>query len=328
MKIGIIGCGIITQEAHVPALLRLKDSIEVVALCNHSKKKALIVRDLLGNPELPIFTSWETMIQQQKDLDAVLIALPILLNYPVSKAYLNAGIAVLCEKPAGSNATEAKKTLELVSSEKPLYMIAENFHFKKSSIKAKEIIESGQIGSLHSIQMNVFSFMQVDSKFNTTQWRRHNEYLGGYLMDGGVHNVHALQQIAGPVKNVMGRTLSINPSLGTDDLGFAILKHESGVITSYNMALQHAGSEDTLKLFCTDGALVVQDDEIQMYSPEGKIQRIKIEEEDSFFLEWQDFYTAFSTNTKPSVSQEDVVRDVEVIEGILQSSKEGKDITI
>ena len=60
MKIGIIGCGIITQEAHVPALLRLKDSIEVVALCNHSKKKALIVRDLLGNPELPIFTSWET----------------------------------------------------------------------------------------------------------------------------------------------------------------------------------------------------------------------------------------------------------------------------
>ena len=328
MKIGIIGCGIITQEAHVPALIRLKDTIEVVALCNHSEKKAVIVRDLLGNPELPIFTGWETMIREQKDLDAVLIALPILLNYPVSKACLDAGIAVLCEKPAGANAAEAEKTMELVSSEKPLYMIAENFHFKNSSIKAIEIIKSGQIGTLHSIQMNVFSFTQVDSKYNTTQWRRHNEYLGGYLMDGGVHNVHALQQIAGPVTKVMGRTLSINSDLGSDDLGFAIITHESGVVTSYTMALQNAVSENTLKLFCTDGALLVSDDEIQIYSPEGKIQSITVEKEDSFYLEWQDFYTAFSMNTRASVKQEDVVRDVKVIEGILQSSKEGKEIVI
>ncbi len=328
MKIGIIGCGIITQEAHVPALLRLQESIQVVALCNHSEKKACMVRDLLGDPEIPIFTSWETMIQEQKDLDAVLIALPIMLNYPVSKACLDAGIAVLCEKPAGANAAEAEKTLEFVSSDKPLYMTAENYHFKHSIAQAKEIIERGQIGTLHSIQMHVFSFMQVDNKFNKTQWRRHNAYPGGYLMDGGVHNVHALQQIAGPVESVMGRTLSINPNLGSDDLGFAIFKHATGVVTSYNMALQSAASEDRLTLFCTDGALVVSDDEIHIYSPEGAVQTIKVEKEDSFYLEWLDFSTAFAANTKASVQQEDVVRDVKVIEGILQSSKEGTEVII
>ncbi|MDC7230670.1 MAG: Gfo/Idh/MocA family oxidoreductase [Sphaerochaetaceae bacterium] len=328
MKLGLIGCGIITQEAHVPALIRLKDTIEVVALCNHSEGKAITVRDLLGNPNLPIFTSWETMLQKQKDLDAVLIALPIPLNYPVSKACLDAGIAVLCEKPAGANAAEAEKTMESVSSEKPLYMIAENHHFKNSIIKAKEIIESGQIGSLHSVQMNVFSFTEVDSKFNNTHWRQYNEYSGGYLMDGGVHYVHALQQIAGPVTKVMGSTLSINPKLGTNDLGFAILTHENGVVTSFNMALQHACPEDVLKLFCTAGALSVSDNEIQLYSSDGKIQNIKIEKEDSFFLEWQDFYSAFSMNVKASVRQEDVVRDVKVIEGILHSSQEGKEFVI
>ena len=328
MKIGIIGCGIITQEAHVPALLRLKDEIEVVALCNHSERKAFVVQELLGNPEIPVFTSWEVMIEEQKDLDAVLIALPITLNYPVSKACLEAGIAVLCEKPAGANAIEAEKTMEFIALDKPLYMIAENFHFKSSIIKAKEILESGKIGTIHSIQMNKFSFMQVDNKYNKTQWRCNNEYSGGYLMDGGIHNVHALQQIAGPVESVMGRTLCINPKLGTHDLGFAILKHTSGVVTSYNMALQNAGSVDKLEIFCTDGSLIVDDDEIKIISPVGEVQSIKIENEDSFFLEWQDFYNAFTGRSKVSVKQEDVLRDVRVIDSILRSSKEGKVITL
>jgi predicted dehydrogenase len=328
MRLGIIGCGIITQEAHVPALLCMKGKIEVVALCNHSRQKAHIVRDLLGNPEIPIFLSWETMIQEQKNLDAVLIALPIMQNYSVSTACLDAGIAVLCEKPAGANADEAKKTLGYASSKKPLYMIGENFQFKPSVSKAIEIIESGKIGRLHSIQMCIFQFISVDNKFNKTQWRANNEYPGGYLMDGGVHSIHILQQIAGPVESVLGKTLCINPKLGTHDLGFAIFKHTGGVITSFNMALQNAGFTNTLKLFGTNGSLIVSDDEIKMISPEEEIQIFQIENEDTFYLEWQNFYHAFASGTSLSVQQEDVVRDVQVIEAILQSSKEGKEIIL
>lgn len=328
MKIGIIGCGIITQDAHIPALLRLTDIIEVIALCNHSERNALLVRELLGNPEIPVFTDWETMIKEQKDLDAVLLALPIPLNYPVSKACLDAGIAVLCEKPAGSNAIEAEKTMEFISYDKPLFMTAENFHFKPSIIKVKEILASGILGTLHSIQMNEFSFMQVDNKFNKTSWRRNNEHSGGYLLDGGVHHVHTLQQIAAPVESVMGRTLSINPQLGTYDLGFAILNHTSGVVTSYNMALQNAGSVDKLKIFCTNGSLIVDDDEIYLISSVGKSQSIMIKNEDSFYLEWQNFYNAFTGQSKASVKQEEVIRDVKVVESILLSSKKGKMITI
>ncbi len=328
MKIGIIGCGIITQEAHVPALLRMKDEIEVVAVCNHSEGKALIVKELLGDNNIQVFINWEKMIKEQKDLDAVLVSLPILLNYPVSKACLDAGIAVFCEKPAGANALEAEKTMEFISEDKPLYMVAENHHFTPSVTKAKQIIESGQIGKLHSMQMNVFFFMEVDNKFNKTQWRCNNEYPGGYLMDGGVHNVHVLQQIAGPVENVMGRTLCINPKLGTHDLGFAILKHTSGVVTSYNMALQNPSADEKLKVFCTEGTLIIDEEEIKIISANEDVRLLKIEKEDTFYLEWQDFYRAFIGNTKGSVKQEDVVRDVKVVESIILSSEAGKEIII
>lgn len=328
MKIGIIGCGIITQDAHIPALMRLKKDIDVIAICNHSEGKAHIVRDLLGNKEIPVYTNWEIMIKEQRDLDAVLIALPIPLNYPVSKACLDAGIAVLCEKPAGANIIEAERTIEFISPDKPLYMIAENFQFLPYISKVKEILESEKVGKLHSIQMNNFFFMEVDSKFNKTQWRCNNEYPGGYLLDGGVHNIHVLEQIAGPVENVMGRTLSINPKLGTHDLGFALLKHTNGVVTSYNMALQNSNTNDKLKLFCTYGALIVDNEEIKIISSKGEEQIIKVDNEDTFYLEWQDFYNAYTGISKASVKQEDVIRDVRVVESILLSSKEGKEVII
>ena len=63
MKIGIIGCGIITQEAHVPALVELKDTIEVIALCNHSRPKAEHTAMLLGKPSLPIYSDWKEMFR-------------------------------------------------------------------------------------------------------------------------------------------------------------------------------------------------------------------------------------------------------------------------
>ena len=56
MKLGIIGCGIIMQEVHLPALKKLNDRIKVVALCNRSKPKAEKTAELLGNSALPLYT--------------------------------------------------------------------------------------------------------------------------------------------------------------------------------------------------------------------------------------------------------------------------------
>ncbi|MDC7245031.1 MAG: Gfo/Idh/MocA family oxidoreductase [Sphaerochaetaceae bacterium] len=326
MNIGIIGCGIITQEAHIPALLRLQDKIKVRALCNHSEEKGKIVRNLLNDESLPIYSNWKEMIEKEKGLDAVLIALPIKLSYEVSKGCLDAGVAVLCEKPVGADTTEAHKTRTWASEKYPLYMTGENFHFKRATMKALKIIESGRIGTLHSIQMNVFKFMFDDNKYNKTLWRSNNRYPGGYLMDGGVHNVHTIQQFAGPVESVMAKTLSVNPRLGTHDTGFAILKHTGGILTSYNMAMQHEAPAEGIKLFGTKGSLIVKDDEIKVISPEGDVEVISVQDENTFYLEWLEFYNAYTAKTGSPIPQDMVINDVMIIEKMLESSDEGKEV--
>jgi len=328
MKIGIIGCGIITQEAHVPALVELKDIIEVTALCNHSRPKAEQTAMLLGKPSLPIYADWKQMFLAETELEAVLVALPIPMNYPVSRECIEAGLSVLCEKPAGINSAEAVKTLELNKPGGPVFMTAENYHYSPSVRKTVKLIQEGLIGTVHSIQWNVMQFMRVDNKFNKTVWRSHNEYPGGYVMDGGVHFVHAVQQIAGPVTRVYGRTRQINPGLGSSDMGFALMTHESGTVTSLNMGWQHAGPEAPLLIYGTRGSLVLRSNAIFHVAANGAETEIPLEAADTFTEEWKDFHRVVTTGTPPRMAQEEAVRDVRVIEAIVQSQIEGGEVQI
>lgn len=328
MKLAIIGCGIITQEAHVPALLKLKDKIEIKALCNHSLTKAEQTAVLLGNSEINIYSDWKEMISDEKEIDTVLVSLPIPLNYPVSKACVEAGLNVFCEKPAALNTAEAELTLTLNKKGGPLFRTAENFHFRKPIIKAKEMIKAGKIGEVHSMQWNLFQFMQVDNKYNKTQWRAHNEYPGGYVMDGGVHFVHNLQQIAGAVTKVFARTASVNPLLGSMDAGFALLTHKTGVLSSINMGWQHCHKDEALKIFGTEGSLSLSDNLIVLRKTDNSLQEFQLESDDTFFDEWQDFADSLADGTDPSLRQEDSVRNVKIIEAMIESDREGKEVLL
>uniref|UniRef100_UPI002627E7A1 Gfo/Idh/MocA family protein n=1 Tax=Oceanispirochaeta sp. TaxID=2035350 RepID=UPI002627E7A1 len=187
---------------------------------------------------------------------------------------------------------------------------------------------SGLIGSVHSLQWNVLQFMGVDNKFNQTLWRNQNEYPGGYVMDGGVHFVHGLQMIAGPVTSLVAKTKSVNPLLGTMDMGFALLTHASGVISSLNMGWQHGDEEEHLKVFGTEGTLIIKEKEILHLRTDGTQNTYALVETDTFLEEWKDFYSAIQGISSLDLVQRDVVRDVQIIEGIIRSADEGKEIFI
>jgi predicted dehydrogenase len=226
------------------------------------------------------------------------------------------------------NGKEAAQTLELNQPGGPLFMTAENYEYHPAFRKARDLVRKGVIGTIHSLQWNVMNFMQVDNKYNQTRWRSHNKYPGGYVMDGGVHFVHALQMIAGPVVSVAAKTKSINPLLGNMDMGFALMTHESGAVSSINMGWQHSMDKEPIKVFGTEGSLTLKESEILFTPSTGSVTHYDLEEEDTFFGEWNDFYSALTEKRPPEVTQESVVRDVRVIEGIVCSSAEGKEIFI
>jgi len=328
IKIAIIGCGIITKDAHLPALKRLGDRMEVIAVCNRSENKAINIAGELKLPQSAVWTDWKKMISELKELDAVLVALPITMNFPVSRECCEAGLSVICEKPAGMNNSEAIESGKLSSKYGVTYMTAENFHYEPRFNKAAELVQAGAIGNLHSTSWNIFDFMDKHNKYNKTQWRAHNEYDGGYVLDGGVHFVHGLQMIAGPVKSVYAHTASIDKDLGTMDTALSLLEHENNVISSINMGWRSASSDEYLKVYGDKGSLIIKDDVIIQLTETDETVEHKFEKEDSFYLQWCAFLDSLEQKKPLSMPAEMPVDDVKIIMAVIESGKTGKKVNL
>lgn len=327
IKIGIIGCGLITREAHLPAVKRLTDKLDVIAVCNRSEGKAINIANELGIPLHTVWTDWKEMIQEVKDLEAVLVALPIPLNYSVSKACCKAGLSVLCEKPAGISVEEAVATGDFSLKYGVTFMTAENFHYQPKFNKAAELIQEEIIGKLHSISWNVLNYVKSDNNYNQTAWRGADFTIpGGYVLDGGVHAVHALQMIAGPVKSVFAKVKSIDKNLGSIDTAFALLEHENSVVTSLNLGWKSLNDDKCLKLYGDKGTLAVRDDKIEQLTLSGETVDHFFDTENDFFLQWSDFLDALQNNRPPKIPKQMPIDDVKIIMAILESGETGEKV--
>ncbi|MBB6480922.1 Gfo/Idh/MocA family protein [Spirochaeta isovalerica] len=328
IKLAIIGCGIITKEAHLPALKRLTDRMEVAAVCNRTASKAEDIAEELGLDHSAVWTDWKKMISELKDLDAVLIALPITMNYEVSRACCQAGLAVLCEKPAAMTAREAEETATFSTQFGVTYMTAENFHYDRGFLKAAELVKAGKIGNVHSMSWNVLSWMEVDNKYNKTEWRAHNEYPGGYVLDGGVHFVHALQMIGGPVESVFAHTASVDGRLGTMDTAMSLIRHKSGCVSSLNMGWRSASDDGALRIFGDKGSLIMGRGNVKELKPDGTEELHTFEEESSFYLQWSAFLDALEGKKEGLIPERMPADDVKTVLAMIESEKNGMAVTI
>lgn len=321
IRLGIIGAGIIATESHLPALEHLKDKFQVTAICNRSLPKAESMAGRLGLERGMIWQDWRRFIDEAP-VDAVLVCLPIELNYPVSEAAARAGKHVLCEKPSGASLAEARATLELSRKYGITYMVAEDCHYTPCFVKAARLVREGAIGKLVSISWSPLGFMPVDNKYARTEWRIHHAYPGGYLLDGGVHNIHVLQMIAGPVISVRAEARSVEPRLGELDHAFCLLNHASGVLSSLNLSWRAKDrGESPLKAFGTEGSLIVEWERIIKLDLEGKEEVIETGGEDAFQLEQLDFHRCITGGGEPSCTAESTARDVAVALALLESAR-------
>jgi len=321
IRLGIIGCGIIASERHLPALERLRDRYTVTALCNRSEPKARALAGRLGLGNESIWQDWRWMLEQAP-VDAVLICLPIELNYEVSRGAAAEGKHVLCEKPMGQNNEEARAAAGLGEKYGVIYMVAENYHYVPSFAKAAHLLAKGAIGRPTVNTWNVLRFMGTADKYNKTPWRPKHVYPGGYVLDGGVHYTHVLQMMSGKVTSVTARARSIEPGLGKPDTAFALLTHENGVLSSLNLSWRARDPKDhRLRICGTEGTVLVDDKSLALIDLEGKESDVPFLEEDSFYLELIDFHRAVALGETPQVSVESAAHDVEVVMAILESAE-------
>lgn len=179
IRFGIIGCGAITETAYLPIFKEISIG-QLTCLVDTDVDRALaFAKDYslsyVGNNLEAIFDY----------VDAVIVAVPNYLHFPISKVCLEAGKHVLCEKPLATNTNDCKDLIFLANKYSLKLSVAHVRRFYPAAKKIKKIINSRELGNVESFDFEegaVFSWPTVSGFFFDIE-----KAGGGVLMDIGSH---------------------------------------------------------------------------------------------------------------------------------------------
>lgn len=108
LKIGIIGCGGIANQKHMPSLAKLSHMGEMVAFCDVIEEKAQKAAQDFGSEGAKVYVDYKKLLEDES-IDVVHVLTPNLQHSYITVDALEAGKHVMCEKPMAINSIEAKK---------------------------------------------------------------------------------------------------------------------------------------------------------------------------------------------------------------------------
>ncbi|MDC6351669.1 Gfo/Idh/MocA family oxidoreductase [Zeaxanthinibacter sp. PT1] len=215
---GIIGLG---KIAHSFAKdLQLVEEAELYAVASRSKDKAVDFGEAYGVRET--FGSYEELFNCN-EVDVVYIATPHMAHCDWSIKAMEAGKAVLCEKPLGVNSREVESMIEASGKNNVFLMEALWSRFNPSIAKVKELVDAGELGSVKYLHAD-FAFYALD---RSEEGRLLNPSLaGGSLLDIGIYPIFLAYLMLGVPDRILSTTKS----------------HSTGVEVQAAMILEYPGS--------------------------------------------------------------------------------------
>ncbi len=145
IRLGIIGCGAITENAHLPAALS-SPLVEVTALSDTDESRLRYIQRCFGLQSIGFPNHRDTFAH----VDAVILALPNHLHASVGYEFLSRGIHVLCEKPLALSRNECDHLCKAARITKSVLAVGYVTRFFPSTRLTKELIDSGFLGTLIS----------------------------------------------------------------------------------------------------------------------------------------------------------------------------------
>jgi len=159
IRLGMVGGG---QGAFIGAVHRLAarmdDEYEFVAgaLSADAAKAKASGQDLGLAPDR-IYTSYEEMAKAEAKrpdgIEVVSIVTPNHVHVPAAKAFINAGIHVICDKPLTSNLADARKLLKVAQESDALFILTHNYTGYPMVRQAREMVKNGELGEIRLVQM-------------------------------------------------------------------------------------------------------------------------------------------------------------------------------
>jgi len=188
----IVGLGRISMDHFMPGVMLSKTG-RITALVSGHREKAEKQAAMYNVPSPSIY-SYDNYdeIRENKDIEAVYIALPNAMHAEYTIRAAKAGKDVLCEKPMATSVADCKAMIEACQKHKVKLMIAYRCQYNPLHLKAIEVIRSGALGQVQMIESS-FGF-----NIRAGEWRLNRKLAGGGpLMDVGIYSLNSSRYLTG-----------------------------------------------------------------------------------------------------------------------------------
>ncbi len=191
---------------------------------------------------IPHYTDDLEKAVNHHDVDTIIIGLPNNLHLDAVKSSAKAGKAILCTKPLGRTAAEAKEMLETVEKAGVFNGYLEDLVYTHKTLKAMNSVRNGALGDILWVRS------RETHPGPHSDWFWNKEISGGgAIVDMGCHCIEIARNFIGkdikPIEVMCWADTQVKP-IEAEDHGIGLVKYENGAIGQFEVSWNFRGGMD------------------------------------------------------------------------------------
>lgn len=344
IRLGLIGCGQVTETRHLPALARVRD-MQLVAAADIDQTRLSRVADKFQIPRR--YTDYHDLLKDEQ-VDAVGVCVPTEFHAEIGLATLNANKHMLIEKPLALTLRDCDEMIKLASRTSRCVTMGFNLRSHRLIKRARAMIASGMLGEIALVRTSLTSEWE-DSDLR--QWRKKRESGGGVLIESAIHHFDLLRFLMQTELDHVFAETRLNEA--ADETAAMTAELTNGALVSCSFSKRMV-SDDLLEIYGTRGRLALalyRFDGVD-FLPKGvyagsmgyRLARMAStlrelpravpimarggDFTDSYRQEWQDFAESIARGVPVQATLEDGRRALEVSLATVHSASTGKPVRI
>jgi len=246
LKVGIVGCGRVTEDLHLPSLQHVK-GVEVFALAELEEDRLNRVADRFGVEQR--YLRYEDLVKNPL-VQIVAVCVPVASHAEIALAALEEGKHVFVEKPLALSLDEADQIVERAAKTSLHCTVGFNLRSHRLVRDARRIIRSGILGPIEMIRTVWTAGFNYGRQL--PDWRYLRAKGGGALFEIGTHHIDLWRFLTdAEVRTVYADSRS---QLLEDQTSVVTARMSNGVLVSASFC-QRTSDSHNIEVFGQKGRL-------------------------------------------------------------------------
>jgi xylose dehydrogenase (NAD/NADP) len=331
-KWGVVGNARIARVCVIPAIQKSQNST-VHALATRSPEHA---RQVAAQHTIPTVYDRYDALLADPEIDVVYVPLPNHLHCPWTLKALQAGKHVLCEKPLACNAGEAQEMTDAATESGLLLMEAFMYRFHPRTQRIKQMVTDGVIGTPCLVRSAFCYNMGEELLTSGHEARLKPEMGGGALLDIGCYGVSVARWLFGTEPGKLQAEAVYHPA-GVDVQFVGLMRFPDGglatIEASFISALQQTytvvGGEGAIELPHDAFIPWEKDTVFTVRNKDQEVGEIEVTPGvDEYQLMVEHFTEALLGKAAPAFSPEESVRNMRVLDGLVEAARTEKTVML